>query len=128
MEFDKAIRRYMLDKPESECDFPFGPDVEVYKVRSKMFATLGYEDDLARINLKCDPDEALILRDMFDAVTPGYHMNKKHWNTVLLDTTVPMSEVERQIDMSYRLVVKSLKKAERQMLEVKYGSESLYAL
>lgn len=91
-----------------------------------MFATLGYEDDLARINLKCEPDEALILRDMFEAVLPGYHMNKKHWNTVLLDESIPMSEIERQIDMSYRLVVKSMKKAERQMLEVKYGSEVLY--
>lgn len=91
-----------------------------------MFATLGYEDELARINLKCDPDEALILRDMFDAVLPGYHMNKKHWNTVLLDESIPMSEIERQIDMSYRLVVKSMKKAERQMLEVKHGSDALY--
>ncbi|MEM8496523.1 MAG: MmcQ/YjbR family DNA-binding protein [Pseudomonadota bacterium] len=126
MTTDKVTRSYLLGKPDAECDFPFGPDVEVYKVRSKMFATLGYEDDLARINLKCDPDEALILRDMFDAVLPGYHMNKRHWNTVLLDESIPMSEIERQIDMSYRLVVKSMKKAERQMLEVKYGSQILY--
>ncbi len=126
MSTDKIVRNYLLNKPDAECDFPFGPDVEVYKVRSKMFATLGYEDDLARINLKCDPDEALILRDMFDAVLPGYHMNKKHWNTVLLDDSIPMSEIERQIDMSYRLVVKSMKKAERQMLEVKHGSDALY--
>ncbi len=126
MTIDKDIRRYLLGKPDSECDFPFGPDVEVYKVRNKMFGTLGYQDDLARINLKCDPDEALILRDMFDAVLPGYHMNKKHWNTVLLDNSIPTSEIERQIDMSFRLVVKSMKKAERQMLEVKHGSEKLY--
>lgn len=123
---DKATRQYLLGKPEAECDFPFGPDVEVYKVKEKMFATLGYEDGLARINLKCEPGEALILRDMFDSVQPGYHMNKKHWNTVLLDGSVPIKEVERQIDKSYALVVKKLPKTVRGSLELRFDKAELY--
>jgi len=126
MKMDKATRQYLLGKPEAECDFPFGPDVEVYKVKEKMFATLGYEDGLARINLKCEPGEALILRDMFDSVQPGYHMNKKHWNTVLLDGSVPSKEVERQIDKSYALVVKKLPKTVRGSLELRFGTAELY--
>ena len=78
------------------------------------------------MNLKCDPDEANALRDVFVAVIPGYHMNKKHWNTVILDGTIPVSEIERMIDRSYGLVVKGLKKAERQALELRYPKEQLY--
>lgn len=136
MNYDQA-RNYMLNKPEVELDYPFGPDVGVPKVRGKMFATLGEEPVespggdsklLARINLKCDPTEAQFLRDMFDAVLPGYHMNKTHWNTVLLDGTIPPGEIERMIDSSYALVVKGLKKADRIALETKYGKEALYGL
>ena len=131
MGYDQA-RDYMLSKPEAVLDYPFGPDVGVPKVGGKMFATLGEEPDdnqkpLARINLKCDPEEAVFLRDMFSAVLPGYHMNKTHWNTVLLDGTVPNGEIERMIDSSYALVVKSLRKAERHALEIKYGKEALYS-
>lgn len=121
-----ATRDYFLDKPGAFEDFPFGPDVAVFKVVSKMFGTLGWEDGLARINLKCDPAQAQILRDMFDAVLPGYHMNKTHWNTVLLDGSVPTGELQRMIDHSYALVAKSLTKAQRAPLEVKYGREVLY--
>ena len=125
MNGDQA-KTYFLALPEAELDFPLGPDVYVFKVCGKMFATLGWEDDIPRINLKCDPDQALFLRDMFTAVTPGYHMNKTHWNTVLLDDSVPVGEVERMIDHSYALVVKKLKKAERTALEVRHGRERLY--
>jgi len=121
-----AARKYLLKRPESVEDFPFGPDVYVYKIRNKMFATLGGTDDVARMNLKCDPEEALILRDVFPAVLPGYHMNKTHWNTVLLNSSIPRGEIERMIDRSYGLVVKSLKKAERTALEVRHGRAAIY--
>jgi predicted DNA-binding protein (MmcQ/YjbR family) len=123
--FDDA-RAYLLKRPEAVEDFPFGPDVYVYKICNKMFATLAGDDDGAQMNLKCDPDEALFLRDTFDAVVPGYHMNKTHWNTVHLDGSIPRGELERMIDRSYGLVVKSLKKAERTALEVRHGTSAIY--
>ncbi len=123
---DDGANQYFLSRPEAWLDFPFGDDVYVFKVRNKMFGTLGWEKELARINLKCDPEQALMLRDVFDAVLPGYHMNKAHWNTVLLDGSIPAGEIERMIDHSYALVVKKLPKAERVSLEVKHGSEALY--
>ena len=123
---DKQARTYLLSKPESVEDFPFGPDVYVYKVRGKMFATLGFTDNVGRMNLKCDPEEAMALRDIFESVVPGYHMNKAHWNTVILDGSIPNGELERMIDRSFGLVVKGLKKSERQALEIRYGSETVY--
>ena len=123
---DKQARTYLRSKPESVEDFPFGPDVYVYKVRGKMFATLGFTDNVGRMNLKCDPEEAMALRDIFESVVPGYHMNKAHWNTVILDGSIPNGELERMIDRSFGLVVKGLKKSERQSLEIRYGSETVY--
>ncbi len=121
-----STRDYMLSKPEAILDYPFGPDVGVPKIRGKMFATLGEEEGVGRINLKCDADEAIFLRDTFASVLPGYHMNKVHWNTVVLDGSIPNGEIERMIDNSYTLVVKSLKKAERVMLETRHGRKALY--
>ncbi|MEM7001562.1 MAG: MmcQ/YjbR family DNA-binding protein [Pseudomonadota bacterium] len=117
---------YFLALPGAYEDFPFGPDVHVFKVNNKMFGTLGWEADLARINLKCEPEQAVFLRQMFAAVLPGYHMNKQHWNTVLLDGTVPRGELERMIEHSFALVVKKLPKAERVALEIKHGKQNLY--
>jgi predicted DNA-binding protein (MmcQ/YjbR family) len=125
MNFEGA-RRYLLSRPAAFEDFPFGPDVYVYKVVNKMFATLVESDGLARMNLKCEPAEALFLREMFDAVLPGYHMNKTHWNTVLLDGSIPRGELERMVDRSFGLVVKSLKKVERAALEIRHGKDALY--
>ena len=125
MNFDGA-RAYLLKRPEAVEDFPFGPDVYVYKVCSKMFATLVGDDDGARMSLKCDPDEALFLRETFEAVVAGYHMNKTHWNTVMLDGSIPRGELERMVDRSYGLVVKRLKKAERTALEVRHGRSTIY--
>lgn len=119
-------RQYLLSKPEAFEDFPFGPEVAVMKVGEKMFATLLESAGSTRINLKCDPHEALILRDIFPAVLPGYHMNKRHWNTVLLDGSVPRGEIERMMDNSYSLVVKGMRKAERQALEIRHGRDALY--
>ncbi len=107
---DLHAKSYLHSKPDAWLDHPFGPDVEVYKIRGKMFATLGYEGDVARINLKCDPEEAMALRDIFASVIPGYHMNKAHWNTVILDGSIPRGEIERMIDRSYALVVRGLKR------------------
>lgn len=119
-------RSYLLSKPEAIEDFPFGSDVAVMKVVGKMFATLTEKDGIASTNLKCDPHEALMLRDIFSAVKPGYHMNKRHWNTVVLDGSVPVGEIERMIDHSYALVVNNLRKAERRALEVRHGKAALY--
>jgi len=71
-----TCKKYLLSRPEAIEDYPFGPDVVVLKIRDKMFATLAFKDGIAQMNLKCDPDEAWALRDIFDAVIPGYHMNK----------------------------------------------------
>ena len=111
----EQCRDYCLMQLQSVEDFPFGPDIYVYKT-GKIFAILSEQDGIARVNLKCDPAEARMLRDIFPAITPGYHMNKQHWNTVLLDGSVPENEIKRQIDNSYQLIVKSLPKAKRPLL------------
>ena len=121
------LRSYLLDKPEAQEDFPFGPDAAVYKIQGKMFALLMGRDDVARINLKCDPELAIGLRDLFAAVTPGYHMNKRHWNTVLVDGSVPTGELRRMIDHSYALVVRGLARTQRLGLEARYGKALLYS-
>ncbi|OZG73293.1 hypothetical protein BTA51_12520 [Hahella sp. CCB-MM4] len=125
MDFNSA-RQYLLNKPSAIEDFPFGPDVLVFKVEDKMFATLSQSGETAQMNLKCHPEQALALRDIFPAVIPGYHMNKKHWNTIILDGTIPIGEIERMIDHSYSLVVRSLTKAKRNALELRYGATVLY--
>ncbi|MBQ0754017.1 MAG: MmcQ/YjbR family DNA-binding protein [Gammaproteobacteria bacterium] len=115
----RETRQYILSRLEAIEDFPFGPNAAVFKVRGKMFALLHERDGAAQINLKCDPHEALMLRDIFPAVRPGYHMNKKHWNTVLLDGSIPRGEVERMIDLSWSLVVKGLPRRDRDALQLK---------
>jgi predicted DNA-binding protein (MmcQ/YjbR family) len=134
----KQVRDYLLSKPEAVEDFPFGPDVMVIKVKGKVFALLsenGGKNPTQRpqMNLKCDPLEATQLRDVFDDVIPGYHMNKKHWNTLYLtdnDKTsdIPKGEIERQIDNSYGLVLKGMTKAARLSLEARYSQEELYRI
>ena len=125
MNYQQA-RAYLLGHPEAWEDFPFDAETAVMKIKNKMFATLGTNSGVAAINLKCDPDEAVMLRDIFEAVTPGYHMNKRHWNTVVLDGSVPVGEIERMMDRSYGLVVKGLKKVEREALLLAYGADEIY--
>lgn len=122
----QQVRGYLLARPEAREDYPFGPEVAVFRIVEKMFATLAMADGVARINLKCDPEQALMLRDIFPAVLPGYHMNKRHWNTVILDSSVPTGELERMIDHSYSLVVAGLPRARRTALEVRHGRDALY--
>ena len=100
------FREYCLRKPGAIEDTPFGPDVLVFKVNAKMFALLAVDEVPATANLKCDPDLALELRDRFEQVRPGYHMNKKHWNTVELGTGLSATEVRKMIDHSYELVAR----------------------
>jgi len=95
---------------------PFGPDVLVYKVLGKMFATLGFEDEVGRMNLKCDPERALELRDDYEAIIPGYHMNKKHWNTLVLDGSLGAELVGDLMEHSYDLVVRGMPKKLREEL------------
>ena len=109
----QQVRTHILSQREAGEDFPFGPDVAVYRVRHKIFAMLAKDKDGARVSLKCDPAEALALRDLFKAVMPGYHLNKKHWNTVILDGTVPDGELKRMIDNSYALVIASMPTSQR---------------
>jgi len=99
---------HCLSLPHVEETTPFGPDVLVYKVGGKLFALTVPEDFPARVNLKCEPERAVELRDEYPGITPGYHMNKRHWNTVLLDGGVPSSLVRELIGHSYQLVVASL--------------------
>jgi predicted DNA-binding protein (MmcQ/YjbR family) len=111
------FHEYCLSKPHATEGTPFGPDVLVFKVAGKMFALAALDEVPTTVNLKCDPDLALDLRDRYEQVQPGYHMNKKHWNTVEIDSEIPDVELRKMIDHSYELVTKSLPKAERKKLE-----------
>ena len=115
MEFEK-LRAYLLNKKSAIEDFPFGPEAMVFKVMGKMFALIALDELPLRMNLKCDPDLAMHFRAMYEAVNPGYHMNKRHWNTITLDGSIPDDEILAMIDDSYNLVVKGLKKADREKL------------
>ncbi len=112
MDLPEAIA-HCLSKAGSEETTPFGPEVLVYKVGGKMFALTDPSDFPVRLNLKCDPERAVELRDEYEAILPGYHMNKKHWNTVLLDGSIPAALVADLIDHSHELVVASLPKSRR---------------
>ena len=104
------FREYCLSKPRATEGTPFGPDVLVFKVSDKMFALAALDEVPTTVNLKCDPDLALELRDRYEQVTPGYHMNKKHWNTVGIEGGIPDPELRKMIDHSYDLVAKRLPK------------------
>ncbi|MEO8616038.1 MAG: MmcQ/YjbR family DNA-binding protein [Luteolibacter sp.] len=112
MDLPDAIARF-LSKTGAEETTPFGPDVLVYKVGGKMFALTQPDEFPARLNLKCDPERAVILRDEHESIIPGYHMNKRHWNTLVLDGSLPTKLVCELIDHSYDLVVASLPKSLR---------------
>jgi len=112
----ETFREYCLSKSGATEDTPFGPEDIVFKVEGKMFAIAALDEVPPRVNLKCDPDLALELRDRYEQVGPGYHMNKKHWNTIELDGVIPQAEIRKMVDHSYDLVVQSLPKAKRAKL------------
>lgn len=105
----EKIRNFCLSLPATTEGFPFDNETLVFKVH-KMFALVSLERTPLAINLKCDPERAIELRERYPAITPGYHMNKKHWNTVLLDGSLSETEVLGMIKDSYRLIVESLPK------------------
>lgn len=124
----QMAEHYLLAKSASSLYYPFGDDISVFKVKNKMFATISHgsnaksakvaEDAKGHfwMNLKCAPDEAEILRDIFPGVIPGYHMNKSNWNTIILDGSIPQGELERMIDNSYLLVVSKMTKKDQQSI------------
>lgn len=110
------LRTYLLAKKGVTEEMPFGPSALVFKVMGKMYALVGWDENPLRINLKCDPEHALALRAMYDAVIPGYHMNKEHWNTVILNGSLDDEFIQKMIDDSYNLIVKGLKKSDQKKL------------
>lgn len=100
----ESLRNYCLSKPDAEETLPFGPDTLVYKINGKMFLLAGLDSDPLQFNVKCNPDKALELREEFACVLPGYHMNKKHWNTIIVDGSVSSKQLKEWIDDSYELV------------------------
>ena len=112
------IRTYCLSKPAVTESFPFDNETLVFKAGSKMFALLSLESVPLRINLKCDPEKAEKLREEFSQISPGYHMNKKHWNTILIDGMLSPDFIKEMINHSYTLVVNSLTKKERRELGI----------
>lgn len=112
----QQIRTYCLEQRGAIEDFPFGDDIHVFKVGGKMFALLHEKNSTLQLSLKCEPELAEILRLQYAAVIPGYHLNKRHWNTVLMDGSIAYGEVFGFIDLSYQLVFKSLKKSDREKI------------
>ncbi len=114
----EVFRDYCLSKKGVTESFPFDEKTLVFKVMGKMFALSGLEHIPARANLKCDPERALELREEYDGlITAGYHMSKKHWNTVELESNIPQSLLIEMIDHSYDLVVKGLTKKLKEELQ-----------
>ncbi|OGS74199.1 MAG: MmcQ-like protein [Flavobacteria bacterium RIFCSPLOWO2_12_FULL_35_11] len=109
----EEFREYCLSKNHVTESFPFDEETLVFKVAGKMFALAGLEHHPATVSLKCDPEKALELREEYDEITPGYHMNKMHWNTVIIDGNLSHKLIRELIDDSYNLVVKGLPKKQQ---------------
>ncbi len=106
----EELRTYILQKPAVTEGFPFGEDTLVFKVDEKIFLLTGLDSAPLKFNVKCDPDKAIELREAYpDSVLPGYHMNKKHWNTVVVDGRLSKKQLKEMIDHSYELVKKKKK-------------------
>jgi predicted DNA-binding protein (MmcQ/YjbR family) len=107
------LKARCLALPGTSEDFPFGDEVSVFKVGGKMFAASHLDEQPLQVSLKCEPDHAAALRAAYAAIVPGYHLNKRHWNTITLDGSLPDDLVAELIDDSYGLVIASLPKARR---------------
>lgn len=114
--FIDELRDYCLSKKGVEECLPFGPETLVYKVMGKVFLLTGLESEPVQFNAKCDPEKAIELRENHSCVIPGYHMNKKHWNTIICDGSANNKLIKQWIDDSYQLVVDSLTKKLREEL------------
>ncbi|MBS1607707.1 MAG: MmcQ/YjbR family DNA-binding protein [Bacteroidetes bacterium] len=115
----ESLRNYCLKKKAVTEELPFGPDTLVFKVKGKVFLLTSLDTEVLQFNVKCDPDKAVELRERYDAVQPGYHMNKKHWNTVIVDGRLSQQLLKEMIDDSYNLVVESLPKKVKEELQKK---------
>jgi len=111
------FRNFCIKKPGVKEEFPFGPETLVFKVGGKIFALTGLDNSDFSVNLKCDPDYAEELREKHTEVQPGYHMNKKHWNTVNFEGSLSEEFLSELINHSYELVLKSLPKLKRAQIE-----------
>jgi predicted DNA-binding protein (MmcQ/YjbR family) len=100
----KELETFILSMPNAKLDYPFGKDVAVYKVNDKMFALISEGSDPLRVSLKCDPQLAVYLREKYETVVPGYHLNKKHWNTVICTGQLGEAEIHDLVVHSYHLV------------------------
>lgn len=103
----KTVEDYVLGMPDATLDYPFGAGVAVYKAHGKMFALISEGSDPVRLSLKCDPQLSEVLREKYETVLPGYHLNKKHWNTIILSGQLAWEEVQDLIRHSYQLVTAS---------------------
>ena len=112
----ESLREYCLRKKEVTEEFPFGDSTLVFKIRGKVFLLASLDRSPLQFNVKSDPDKAIEMRETYDSVKPGYHMNKKHWNTVLADGNIPVKKIRELIDDSYMLVIKSLPKKNQEGL------------
>ena len=111
------FQTYCEAKKGVEATLPFGPDTLVYKVMGKMFALTGLDEvEVFKVNLKCEPEKSLDLRERYEDITPGWHMNKTHWNTVVFSGSLSNQILQELIDHSYDLVVKSLPKKDKAIL------------
>jgi predicted DNA-binding protein (MmcQ/YjbR family) len=106
------LREYCLQKPGVEESFPFGEETLVFKVGGKIFLITGLLEG-NQFNVKCDPERAVELRERHEEVTPGYHMNKRHWNSVRMDGSLKVKEIRDMVDHSYEIVVAALPKSVR---------------
>ncbi len=112
----ETVRTYCAQRPGATEELPFGPDVLVFKVGGKMFALLNFQQP-AGLSLKCDPLRAQVLRATYAAIAPGYHLNKQHWNTLMLDGSLAAELIYELVNHSYDLVVAKLPKAVRATLQ-----------
>jgi predicted DNA-binding protein (MmcQ/YjbR family) len=110
------LKRYLRSKPGATEETPFGPEHLVYKVMGKIFAVVGWDEEPVTLSLKCDPEGVEVLRKVFRAVTPAPYFDKRHWNLVALDGSIPDPELVAMVDDSYDLVVEGLTRAQRESL------------
>lgn len=109
----ETLREYCLSKKAVTEDFPFGATTLVFRVKEKIFLLVSLDADPLQFNAKCNPEKAIELREEYEAIQPGYHMNKKHWNTVVIDGSIPSKLIKEMIDDSYKLIVQALPKKVR---------------
>ncbi len=114
----KVLEEYLSHFPQAEACTPFGPDPLVFKIRDKMFAYLVFDADKPFVTLKCEPQDGAFLTDQFQSIKPGYHMNKRHWISVMLDGDVEPEMIEDLCLRSFKLVVSKLKKSDREAIQL----------